>query len=123
MPTLISRLFELLIHISVPLYPLERGPANPRPMAYLLLAQILSLAITWCMKQLMVYPLRVIARELDNISQDEAPYHQLTLPALHQDDEFGLLVRNYNRNQQTLAKMHAEIRLLSNYNPVTDLPN
>lgn len=147
-PTLIARLFELPIQISVPLYPLEWGPANSQPMAYLalqadsfrmyqfilsmlstmlvtylMLALILSIAITWCMNQLMVYPLRVIAKELDNISQDEAPYHQLMLPALHQDDELGLLVRNYNRNQQILAKMHAEVRCLSTHNPVTGLPN
>lgn len=61
-------------------------------VTYLLLALILSIAITWCMNQLMVYPLRIIAKELDNISQDEAPYHQLMLPALHQDNELGLLV-------------------------------
>ena len=35
------------------------------------------------MNRLMVHPLRAMAKELENISQDEAPYHQLMLPALH----------------------------------------
>ena len=147
-PTLIARLFELPIQISVPLYSLERVPANQQPLAYLvlqadsfrmyqfilsilstmlstylLLALILSVAITWCMNRLMVHPLRAMAKELENISQDEAPYHQLMLPALHQDDELGLLVRNYNRNQQTLAKAHADMSRLSTRHPVTELPN
>lgn len=34
-PTLIARLFELPIQISIPLYPLELGPANSQPMTYL----------------------------------------------------------------------------------------
>lgn len=95
-PTLIARLFELPIQISVPLYSLERVPANQQPLAYLvlqadsfrmyqfilsilstmlstylLLALILSVAITWCMNRLMVHPLRAMAKELENISQDE----------------------------------------------------
>lgn len=45
------------------------------------------------------------------------------LPALHRDDELGLLVRNYNRNQQTLAKAHADMSRLSTRHPVTELPN
>lgn len=78
-PTMIARLFELPIQISVPLYSLERVPANPQPLAYLvlqadsfrmyqfilsmlstmlstylLLALILSVAISWCMNRLMV---------------------------------------------------------------------
>ena len=36
-PTLIARLFELPIQISVPLYSLERVPANQQPLAYLVL--------------------------------------------------------------------------------------
>lgn len=147
-PALVARLFELPIQISVPLYSLERVPANPQPLAYLvlqadsfrmyqfilgmlstmlstylLLALILSIAITWCMNRLMVHPLRAIAKELENIAEDEAPYHQLMLPALHQDDELGLLVRNYNRNQQTLAKAYTEMSRLSTRYPVTGLPN
>jgi diguanylate cyclase (GGDEF)-like protein len=147
-PTLIARLFELPIQISVPLYSLERVPANPQPLAYLvlqadsfrmyqfilsmlstmlstylLLALILSVSISWCMNRLMVHPLRAMAKELDNISQEEALYHQLILPVLHQDDELGLLVRNYNRNQQRLAKAYAEMSRMSTHHPVTELPN
>lgn len=71
----------------------------------------------------MVHLLRAMAKELENISQEEAPYHQLMLPALHQDDELGLLVRNYNRNQQRLAKAYAELSRMSTRHPVTELPN
>ncbi|HEI8868091.1 biofilm formation regulator HmsP [Serratia sp. AKBS12] len=147
-PSLIGRIFDLPVQISVPLYSLERVPANPQPLAYLvlqadsfrmyqfilsavstmlstylLLALILSIAITWCMNRLMVYPLRAMARELENISEEDAPYHQLMLPSLHQDDELGLLARNYNRNQQRLARAHADMSRLSTRNSITGLPN
>ncbi|MDK1705501.1 biofilm formation regulator HmsP [Serratia rubidaea] len=147
-PAAIARLFDLPVRISVPLYSLERVPANPQPLAYLvlqadsyrmykfilsalstmlstylLLALILSIAITWCMNRLMVYPLRAMAKELENISEEDAPYHQLMLPTLHQDDELGLLVRNYNRNQQRLARAYADMSRLSTRNSVTGLPN
>ena len=49
----------------------------------------------------MVRPLRRIARELNDLSQQERLGHQLTLPRLHHDDEIGMLVRSYNRNQQS----------------------
>ncbi len=147
-PALAARIFELPVQISVPLYSLERVPANPQPLAYLvlqadsyrmyqfilstlstmlstylLLALILSIAITWCMNRLLVYPLRAMARELENVSQEDAPYHQLMLPAQHQDDELGQLVRNYNRNQQMQAKAHTAMSRLSTRNSVTELPN
>lgn len=147
-PSLIARVFDLPVQISVPLYSLERVPANPQPLAYLvlqadsyrmyqfilstlstmlatylLLALILTIAITWCMNRLMVYPLRAMVKELENISEEEAPFHQLMLPTLHQDDELGLLVRNYNRNQQRLARAHADMSRLSTRNAVTGLPN
>lgn len=147
-PTLVARIFELPVQISVPLYLMKRVPTNPQPLAYLvlqadsyrmyqfilstlstmlstylLLALILSIAISWCMNRLLVYPLRAMARELENIPQEDAPYHQLMLPAQHQDDELGLLVRNYNRNQQMLAKAHTEISHLSPRNLLTALPN
>ena len=86
------------------MYQFIRSILSTMLSTHLLLALILSVAITWCMNRLMVHPLRAMAKELENISQDEAPYHQLMLPTLHQDDELGLLVRNYNRNQQTLAR-------------------
>lgn len=123
-PMWIARLFELPVQISLPLYSLER-PANPQPLAYLvlqadswrmykfiististllttylLLALILSVAISWSINRLIVHPLRKIARELDNLNPNDAASHQLTLPPLHHDDEIGMLVRSYNRNQQ-----------------------
>lgn len=123
-PMWIARLFELPVQISLPLYSLER-PANPQPLAYLvlqadswrmykfiististllttylLLALILSVAISWSINRLIVHPLRKIARELDSLNPNDAASHQLTLPPLHHDDEIGMLVRSYNRNQQ-----------------------
>lgn len=123
-PMWIARLFELPVQISLPLYSLER-PANPQPLAYLvlqadswrmykfiististllttylLLALILSVAISWSINRLIIHPLRKIARELDDLSPQEAGGHQLKLPPLHHDDEIGMLVRSYNRNQQ-----------------------
>lgn len=97
-PTLIARLFELPIQISVPLYSLERVPANQQPLAYLvlqadsfrmyqfilsilstmlstylLLALILSVAITWCMNRLMVHPLRAMARSWKTSRRTKRP--------------------------------------------------
>jgi hypothetical protein len=46
--------------------------------------------------------------------------HQLTLPRLHHDDEIGMLVRSYNRNQQTLLRLHDE---LSCSRPVSRYPS
>lgn len=142
-PALVARIFELPVQITVPLYSSERVSANLQPLAYLvlqadsfrmyqfilstfstllstylLLALILSIAITWCMNRLLVYPLRAIARELENVSQGDLPYHQLTPPAQHQDDEFGLLVRNYNRNQQMLAQAYGAMNRQSQHHPV-----
>ncbi|WP_434665038.1 sensor domain-containing phosphodiesterase [Klebsiella sp. B345] len=146
-PVTITRIFELPIQISLPVYSLER-PANPQPIAYLvlqadswqtykfimsvlstlvtayfLLVLILTVAITWCINRLMVRPLRKIARELNEVSQQDRLGHQLTLPRLHHDDELGLLVRSYNRNQQTLLRQHDELALQSTRFPVSDLPN
>ncbi|QCR10410.1 HAMP domain-containing protein [Brenneria rubrifaciens] len=123
-PNWIARVFKLPIRISVPLYSPPQTQ-NTTPLAnlvlqadsyrmfqfivstfstmlatYLLLALILSIAITWCINRLMVHPLRAIITELQNLSAEEIPHHQLTLPAWHQDDELGALVRSYNRNQQ-----------------------
>ena len=129
-PMWIARLFELPVQISLPLYSLER-PANPQPLAYLvlqadswrmykfiististllttylLLALVLSVAISWSINRLIVHPIRKIARELDNLSPQNAAGHQLKLPALHHDDEIGMLVRSYNRNQQMMMPRH-----------------
>ncbi|QCT18927.1 biofilm formation regulator HmsP [Jejubacter calystegiae] len=146
-PMLISRLFELPVQISLPLYSLER-PANPQPLAYLvlqadswrmykfiistlstlittwlLLALVLTVAITWCINRLIVHPLRDIARELDGLSPGEAAEHQLTLSRLHNDDEIGMLVRSYNRNQQQVRRAQEEMSQLATHIPVTGLPN
>jgi EAL domain-containing protein (putative c-di-GMP-specific phosphodiesterase class I)/GGDEF domain-containing protein len=146
-PVWIARLFELPVQISLPLYSLER-PANPQPLAYLvlqadswrmykfiististllttylLLALILSVAISWSINRLIIHPLRKIARELDDLSPQDAGAHQLRLPPLHHDDEIGILVRSYNRNQQMTLRLHQEMSAMSTRHAVTELPN
>ncbi|WP_142503134.1 sensor domain-containing phosphodiesterase [Klebsiella sp. 2680] len=146
-PVMITRMFELPVQISLPIYSLER-PANPQPLAYLvlqadswrmykfvmsalstlvtaylLLVLVLTVALTWCINRLIVRPLRKIARELNDVPQQERLGHQLTLPRLHHDDELGMLVRSYNRNQQTLLRQHDELSLQSTRFPESELPN
>ncbi|KAA8998529.1 HAMP domain-containing protein [Affinibrenneria salicis] len=133
-PRWIARLFQLPIRISVPLYSLPPA-VNSAPLAhlvlqadsyhmyqfivstfstmlatYLLLALILTVAISWCLNRLIVHPLRAIIRELETLPADAIASHQLALPAWHHDDELGKLVRNYNRNQQTLARRCEAVR-------------
>ncbi|MGV8927804.1 MAG: EAL domain-containing protein [Ewingella sp.] len=116
--------FNLPVTISVPLYSAAASPTDPKPLAYLqlqadpyrmyqfmisalstmlttylLLALILSISISWCINRLVIKPLRAIARELEALSDNEIGHHQLSLPARHDDDEFGMLIRSYNRNQ------------------------
>ncbi|EMY7926545.1 TPA: biofilm formation regulator HmsP [Klebsiella aerogenes] len=146
-PVMITRLFELPVQISLPIYSLER-PANPQPLAYLvlqadsyrmykfvmsalatlvttylLLVLVLTVALTWCINRLIVRPLRAIARELNDIPPQDRLGHQLSLPRLHQDDEIGMLVRCYNRNQQSLLRQYDELSLQSTRFPVSELPN
>lgn len=146
-PVSITRIFELPVQISLPLYSLER-PANPQPLAYLLLQAdpyrmykfvmsaistlvtaylllvlMMTVALTWCINRLMVRPLRQIARELHDVSPQERVGHQLGLPRMHQDDEIGMLVRCYNRNQQTLLRQHEDLSSHSTRYPVSELPN
>ncbi|WP_246494625.1 HAMP domain-containing protein [Brenneria izadpanahii] len=127
-PDWIARIFELPIRISVPLYSPPQTQ-NSTPLAhlvlqadsyrmfqfivstfstmlatYLLLALILSISITWCINRLMVHPLRAIIAELQSLTGEEIPRHQLMLPEWHKDDELGMLVRSYNRNQQLLEQ-------------------
>ncbi|WP_297196922.1 sensor domain-containing phosphodiesterase [uncultured Pluralibacter sp.] len=127
-PVTMTRLFELPVQISLPIYSLQR-PANPQPLAYLvlqsdsyrtykfvmsalstlvttyfLLVLILTVAITWCISRLIVRPLRAIAREINDVSPEARVGHQLALPRLHHDDELGMLVRSYNRNQLILQE-------------------
>ncbi|MBV4414472.1 diguanylate cyclase [Enterobacteriaceae bacterium YMB-R22] len=146
-PVLISRLFELPVQITLPLYSLER-PANPQPLAYLvlhadawrmyrfiigtistlittwlLLALVMTVAITWCINRLIVHPLRRIAKALDGLDGDDVPGHQLEVSRLHQDDEIGMLVRGYNRNQQRLLQSQRKAQALATHSPVSGLPN
>lgn len=146
-PVMVTRLFELPVQISLPVYSLER-PANPQPLAYLvlqadsfrmykfvmstlstlvtiylLLTLMLTVAISWCVNRLILHPLRKIARELNNIPQQDLIGHQLALPRLHHDDEIGLLVRSYNLNQQ-LVQRHSEEQTDNAMRfPVSELPN
>lgn len=146
-PMMVMRLFELPVQISLPLYSLER-PANPQPLAYLvlqadsyrmykfvmswvatlvttylLLTLMLSVALTWCINRLIVHPLRRIARELNDLSPQEHMGHQLPLPRLHHDDEIGMLVRSYNINQQCVLRQQEELSSNATRFPVSDLPN
>ena len=146
-PMMVMRLFELPVQISLPLYSLER-PANPQPLAYLvlqadsyrmykfvmswvatlvttylLLTLMLSVALTWCINRLIVHPLRRIARELNDLSPQEHMGHQLPLPRLHHDDEIGMLVRSYNINQQRVLRQQDELSSNATRFPVSDLPN
>jgi len=146
-PVMITRMFELPVQISLPVYSMER-PANPQPLAYLvlqsdsyrtykfimstlatlvtaylLLVLILTVAITWSINRLIVRPLRALARELNDIAPQDRVGHQFALPRLHHDDEIGMLVRNYNRNQQIILRQHDELCSHSTRFPVSDLPN
>ncbi|XBS69675.1 biofilm formation regulator HmsP [Acerihabitans sp. KWT182] len=146
-PKIIQRLFKLPVEISIPLYFPPRAANSGAPAAlvlqadsyrlyqfiagtfftllssYLLLALIMTVAITWCMNRLMVHPLREIARELEKLAPEDTPRHQLSLPNMHRDDELGVLVRSYNRNQQILSGMFDELSRLSTRHAETALPN
>lgn len=127
-PVTMTRLFELPIQISLPVYSLQR-PANPQPLAYLvlqadsyrtykfvisalstlvttyfLLVLMLTVALTWCINRLIVRPLRAIARDINDVPPEARVGHQLARPRLHHDDELGMLVRSYNRNQLILQE-------------------
>lgn len=146
-PVPVMRMFELPVQISLPIYSLER-PANPQPLAYLvlqsdsyrmykfvmswvatlvtaylLLTLILSVALTWCINRLIVHPLRRIARELNDLPPQEQIGHQIALPRLHHDDEIGMLVRSYNINQQRIMRQQDELNISATRFPVSDLPN
>jgi EAL domain-containing protein (putative c-di-GMP-specific phosphodiesterase class I)/GGDEF domain-containing protein len=146
-PVMITRIFELPVQISLPLYSLER-PANPQPLAYLvlqsdsyrmykfvmsaiatlvtaylLLVLILTVALTWSISRLIVRPLRAIANELNDLSAEDRIGHQLPLPRLHHDDEIGKMVRSYNRHQQLLLRQYDDMCTRSMHFPVSELPN
>ncbi|ATY92786.1 diguanylate cyclase [Pectobacterium atrosepticum] len=140
-PDWIARVFKLPIRISIPLYSPPQTQYSA-PLAhlvlqadsyrmyqfivstfstmlatYLLLALIMSIAITWCINRLLIHPLRGIIVELQNLPPDAMLHRPLTLPPWHQDDELGALVRSYNRNQQLLEQS------LSAGNAGTGLPD
>ncbi|MDI9765117.1 biofilm formation regulator HmsP [Pantoea dispersa] len=146
-PRFVARLFELPVQITLPLYSVERS-VLPKPIAYLvlqadssrvyqfllstlstmittylLLALILSVAISWCINRLIVHPLRNISRELQELPPPAILTHKLALPHNHRDDEIGMLIRSYNRNQQVLESIHDEMSRLTTHFAVTDLPN
>ncbi len=147
-PRWTKRIFALPVEITVPLYSQEQVSANPQPLAYLvlrvdsfriyqfilstlsaslstylLLVLVLSISIAWYINRLIIHPLRTIATELENIGQQNVLHHQLTLPAHHQDDEIGVLVHNYNRNQQRLAEAYTDMSRISTRSPVAELAN
>lgn len=147
-PEAVMKIFDLPVQVSMPLYGIEHNIAARQPSSYLvlqadsfriyqfilstlstmvstylLLALILTVAISWCMNRLLVYPLRALAQELRSMPLDTPNFHQLTPPPSHGDDELGLLVRNYNRNQQALEKAHQVMSRMSTRNPLTNLPN
>ncbi|MFP1879906.1 adenylate/guanylate cyclase domain-containing protein [Lonsdalea quercina] len=122
LPRWIARTFNLPIEVSIPLYSLPQVPGST-PLAhlvlqadsyrmfqfivstfstllvtYLLLALILSVGITWCVKHRVVNPLRLIIKELQDVPSESLPDSPLTMPERHIDDELGMLVRSYNRN-------------------------
>ncbi len=146
-PRWVARLFELPVQITLPLYSVERS-GLPKPIAYLvlqadssrvyqfllstlstmittylLLALILSVAISWCINRLIVHPLRDISRDLQELPPQAILTHKLALPNNHRDDEIGMLIRSYNRNQQVLESIHDEMSRMTTHFAVTDLPN
>lgn len=146
-PVMITRMFELPVQISLPIYSLER-PANPQPLAYLvlqadsyrvykfvistlstlvtaylLLTLMLTVALTWCINRLVVHPLRKISRELNDLPAQDLAGHQLPVPRLHHDDEIGIMVRSYNRNQQLLLRQQEDLNTQATHFPVSELPN
>lgn len=66
---------------------------------YLLLVLIIAIAMTWCVSRMIVRPLRKIALEL----QDD-DNHDIAVPNYHEDDEIGLLAKNYNRQRKIQTK-------------------
>ncbi len=126
-PVTVTRLFELPVQISLPIYSLER-PANPQPLAYLvlqadsyrmykfvmsalatlvtaylLLVLMLTVALTWCINRLMVRPLRRIAREHGGIGLIMIDYLQLMrVPSL--SDNRTLEIAEISRSLKALAK-------------------
>ncbi|WP_369400435.1 biofilm formation regulator HmsP [Edwardsiella hoshinae] len=148
-PSWVSRLFQLPLQVSTPLYRADRAhAASTQPLGYLvlqvdtfrlyrfivstfatlvstylLLALILTVSVSWCMNRLLVHPLRALARELRNMPLDTPSHLPLSLPPHHHDDELGQLVRAYNRHQQAWEKARQRLSQPATCYPQTDLPN
>lgn len=146
-PYWVSRLFELPVKITVPLY--AGVPASSAgPLAYLvlqadswrvyqfilstlpsmvttylLLALVLSVVISWCINRLVIHPLREISNQLNMLAPRAILTHKLTAQPLHHDDEIGILIRGYNRNQLVQETIHDEMSRLTTHYRLTDLPN
>ncbi len=145
-PTLIAHLFNLPVVISLPLYSPEHT-GIPKPLAslvleadttrvyqfirstigtmivtYLLLALVLSIAISWFINRLVVYPLRYVARSLQDL-----PYcgveAEIPLPEGHRGDEIGVLVRGINHRQRMSDIIYHQLEQLITHDPLTQLPN
>lgn len=147
-PEWIMNSFNLPVKVTVPLYSPASNLNTAKPLAYLqlqadsyrmyhffvstlstllttylLLALILSIVISWCINRLIIHPLRSIARELAALPENEVHYHQLKRRPRHSDDEFGLLIRSYNRNQQLLYKALQATQELKDGDLATDKPH
>lgn len=147
MPAWRSWLFCLPVKVTVPLYPLaEEGRTAPlgwltlttspgrddqfvrsafstMVMTYLLLALVLSIAVSWFINRLMVHPLRNICKQLQNFGTASGSSDRLVLPAGHDDDEIGVLVRSINQNRALLTSVNNEVERLNTRFRLTDLPN
>lgn len=144
-PVVIARLFNLPVIISLPLYSPEHT-SIPKPLAYLvleadstrvyqfirstigtmvvtylLLALVLSIAISWFINRLVVYPLRHVARSLQSL-----PYCgvdvEVPLPAGHRGDEIGVLVRGINHRQRMSGTIYEQLEQAKTHDALTQLP-
>jgi diguanylate cyclase (GGDEF)-like protein len=139
-------LFRLPITTTIPIYAPDYNHENQLPIArlvlkadshlmyifilkaactllftFILLSLMLAIAISWRMNRLLISPLKTVAATLKSIPQGTT--HQLAMPPHHEDDEIGMLVLNYNRNQMALEKAYHDLRKISTRDPLTDLPN
>lgn len=141
------RLFSFPIRVTVPIYqatgtggiqPLAwltlissqdrddqfvRSTVSTMVMTYLLLALVLSIAVSWFINRLMVHPLRNICKQLQNFSPSTGSNERLLLPDGHDDDEIGVLVRSINQNRSLLTSVNNEVERLNTRFRLTDLPN
>lgn len=145
-PEWFAKIFRLPVTTIIPLYAPNYKSDNQLPIAQLVLradpylmyqfilhagitflltfvslSLMLAVAISVIMNRLLISPLKSLAMTLSTLPQGMT--HQLALPPQHEDDELGMLVRNYNRNQVALNNAYQDLRRLSTRDPLTDLPN